>query len=47
MDADDDEFGRLQRREAHHDVYDAQIDVVLCGRFLVALHEYASCGVFP
>src|SRR5260370_33517333 len=39
LDLDDDELGRLQRREAHHDVYDSVVDVRLSGGFVVALHE--------
>ena len=34
-----DEFGRLERREADDDVDDAEIDVVLRRRFLVAFDE--------
>ena len=36
---DDDELGRLQRREADDDVDNAQVDIVLRGGFLVALDE--------
>ena len=36
---DDDELGRLQRREADHDVDDAEVDVVLRRRLGVALDE--------
>src|SRR3954466_9690361 len=37
--ADDDELGGLQGREADDDVDDARVDVVLRGRFVVALDE--------
>src|ERR1043166_9080631 len=39
LDLDDDEFGRLERREADDDVHHAAVDAVLGGRFLVALDE--------
>ena len=39
MKLDDDELGGLERREADHDVDDAQIDVVLGRGLLVALDE--------
>src|SRR5206468_3755206 len=39
LDFDDDEFGRLEWREADHDVDNAQVNVVLSRGFLIALHE--------
>ncbi len=39
LDLDDDELGRLERREADQDVHDAAVDVVLGGGFGVALDE--------
>src|SRR5579862_5261211 len=39
LDADDDELGRLQRREADNDIDDSEIDVALRRGFAVALHE--------
>ena len=39
LDLDDDEFGGLERRKADDDIDDAEIDIVLGGGFLVALHE--------
>ena len=38
-DLDDDEFGRLDGREAHHDVDDAGVDVGLGGRLAITLDE--------
>ena len=43
-----DELGRLQRREADDDVDDAEVDVVLRGRLVVALDEVGRrAGVVP
>src|SRR5262245_23282298 len=39
LDPDDDELGRLQRREADHHVDDAAVDVTLGGRLGVALDQ--------
>src|SRR5262249_46993886 len=39
LDLDDHELRRLERREPHEDVDDAEVDVGLRGRLLVALHE--------
>ena len=41
---DDHELGWLQGRKAHHDVDDAQVDVVLGGSFLIALDEVSFAG---
>src|SRR6266852_95621 len=39
LELDDHELGRLQRSEADDDVHDAQVDVILGGRLLVAFDE--------
>src|SRR5262245_33793777 len=39
LDLDDDELRRLQGCKADDDVHDAKVDVVLCGRFFIALHK--------
>src|SRR5687767_7944853 len=44
-DGDDDELGRLQRREADDDVDDPEVDVVLSGRLGVALDEVGVRGL--
>ena len=48
LDLDDDELGRLERREADQDVDDAEVDVVLRGRLPVALaRSRPPAGVLP
>src|SRR5438552_14838946 len=39
LDLDDDELRGLESRGAHEDIDDAQVDVALTGRLLVALDE--------
>ena len=39
LEADDDELRRFERSETDHDVHHTQVDVCLCRRLLVALHE--------
>ena len=47
LEFDDDEFGRLERRETDEDIDDATIDVVLRGGFPVALHEVSFPRCLP
>src|SRR5690348_303852 len=47
LDADEDELGRLERREADQDVHDASVDVVLRRRLAVALDEVGLLGRRP